>query len=151
MENQIVDDIGYLLHHLALTLDRQSDIYLQGHLDVGFSQFKILMALKNHPGIQQKDIAKRLGQTEASVSRQIKMLQEVGYISFEHGQQDRRKHITKLTPKGEKLIDKCLSALNRYHQPVFDQLSPGESQQLYDSLKQLHDRACRQDRQGGCS
>lgn len=151
MQDGIVDDVGYLLHHLALALDRQSDLFLQNHLDIGFSQFKILMALKNNQDIQQKEIAKRLGQTEASVSRQIKMLQEIGYVSFQHGEQDRRKHLTKLTPKGEGLVNKCLSALNRYHQPVFDQLSPGERQQLYDSLRQLHERACRADRQGGCN
>lgn len=151
MREELIDDIGYLLHHLALTLDRQSDSYLQAHLDIGFSQFKILMALKNHKGIQQKEIARKLGQTEASVSRQIKMLQEVGYVSFTHGEQDRRKHITTLTPKGEKLINKSLSALNRYHQPVFDQLSPQERYQLQQSLRQLHDRACRTDRPGGCS
>ena len=150
-QSELTNDIGYLLHHLALALDRQSELLLQERLDIGFSQFKILMALQNNEGIQQKEIAQSLSQTEASVSRQLKMLQEIGYVTCEKGEQDRRQHITRLTPKGERLIAKAMSALNRYHQPVFDELTPPESEDLQNTLRKLHDRACRGDRPGGCN
>lgn len=150
MSGPSIDSLGYLLHHLAFVLDRQSELLLQERLDIGFSQFKILMALKWHEGVQQKDIANKLGQTEASVSRQIKLLDDVGYLTSIPSPKDRRQHITTLSAKGEALIDKALSALDDYHQPVFAELDAHEQQQLQSILLRLHSAACRSARPGGC-
>ncbi len=146
-----INNLGYLLHHLASVLDRQSDLLLQDRLDIGFSQFKILMALKWGQGVQQKQIAEKLGQTEASVSRQIKMLQEAGLLQTKVSPNNRREHITTLSVKGEHLVDKALSALNDYHLPVFARLSPQQQSQLQEILEVMHDGLCRGDRPGGCN
>jgi len=151
MSLQLNNNLGYLLHHLASVLDRQSDLLLQDRLDIGFSQFKILMALKWHQGVQQKQIAEKLGQTEASVSRQIKMLHEVGLLNSKPSPKDKRQHITLLTTKGETLVDKALKSLNEYHAPVFDRLSPHQQEQLKSALEVMHDQTCRSDRPAGCS
>ncbi len=150
MSGQPINNLGFLMHHLAGVLDRQSDLLLQERLDIGFSQFKILMALKWHQGVQQKQIADKLGQTEASVSRQIKMLHEIGYLTSIAGKEDRREHITALTPKGEKLVDKAMKALNDYHSPVFERLSLSQQLALQEMLETMHAQACRADRLGSC-
>lgn len=77
----INNNLGYLLHHLGTALDRQSDLLLQDKFGLGFSQFKIMLALKQKDGVQQKQIAHTLGQTEASISRQIKLLVNMGLVS----------------------------------------------------------------------
>lgn len=151
MSGKPINNLGYLLHHLALVLDRQSDILLQDRLDIGYSQFKILMALKWGQGVQQKQIAEKLGQTEASVSRQIKMLHEVGYLKNIANSEDRRERITSLTPKGEALVDKAMKALNAYHAPVFERLNLSQQLALQDMLEVMHTQACQTDRPGGCS
>ena len=151
MGERTINNLGYSLHHLALVLDRQSDLLLQERLDIGFSQFKILMALKWHSGVQQKQIASKLGQTEASVSRQIKTLQEVGLITAKKSANNKRERITTLTPKGEKLIDKALAALDSYHSPVFNRLNPVQQSQLKDLIDIMHEQACQPDRTGGCN
>lgn len=151
MGERTINSLGYALHHLAMVLDRQSDLLLQERLDIGFSQFKILMALKWQQGIQQKQIAAKLGQTEASVSRQIKMLQEVGLISATKSETNKRERITTLTPKGERLVDKALAALDAYHAPVFNRLTPEQQSQLHNLLNQMHEQACQADRPGGCN
>ena len=96
------NNIGYLLQHTASTLARQSDQVLQERLGVGFSQFKILMTLQWNPGVQQKHIAESLGQTEASISRQIKLMHEAGLLQSKVSERNKREHITTLTRKGEK-------------------------------------------------
>lgn len=143
MSSQNIDDPGYLIHSLAALLDRQSDLLLLERLDIGFSQFKILLSLKWGEGVQQKDIAASLGQTEASVSRQIKLLADVKLVTIKTNANDRRKNEVYLTLKGERLANKAVRALNAYHAPVFAQLSVTQQQELKRMLEQLYQRASR--------
>ncbi len=136
------NNIGYLLNHLAFMLGRQSDQVLQDRLGIGFSQFKIMMVLRWNPSIQQKQIADRLGQTEASISRQIKLLHDGGLLGTRISAQNKREHITTLTTKGEKLTEKAMEVLNNYHSPTFDTLSEKEKQNLVDTLNKMHDVVC---------
>lgn len=136
------DNIGYLLHHLAFVLDRQSDQVLQEQLGIGFSQFKILMVLKWNPSVQQKLVADNLGQTEASVSRQIKLLKSKGLLARKPSSKNKREHITALTAKGEHLTEAALEILNKYHLPIFTRLSEKQRTEILDSLAIMHDAAC---------
>ena len=142
------NNIGYLLNHLAFMLGRQSDQVLQEQLGLGFSQFKIMMILKWAPSIQQKQIADKLGQTEASISRQIKLLHDKGLLSTRISAENKREHITTLTPKGEKLTEKAMDILNNYHAPTFASLSDKQQQTLLEILNIMHDRVCL-DKQNG--
>lgn len=136
------NNIGYLLNHLAFMLSRQSDQVLQEQLGIGFSQFKIMMALKWNPAVQQKQIAERLGQTEASISRQIKLLHKQGLLNSRVSPENKREHITTLTPKGEKLTERAMQALNNYHAPTFAALSEEQQQTLIEILNTMHDAVC---------
>lgn len=144
------NNIGYLLNHLAFVLGRQSDQVLQERLGIGFSQFKIMMTLQWSPHIQQKIIAEKLGQTEASISRQIKLLHEQGLLQTVKRAENRREHITTLTPKGERLTDEAISILDSYHAPVFEALSDKQRTVLLDSLSTLHNVACNSNKAGAC-
>jgi DNA-binding MarR family transcriptional regulator len=137
------DNIGFLLQRLAFLLARLNDQILQEQLGVGFSQFKILMILQWKPSVQQRHIAGKLGQTEASVSRQIKLLEDTGMLSVTVNPQNKREHITKLTPKGVRTIEKAFEILNNYHAPMFEQLSDKQKQQMVESLTIMHDYICR--------
>jgi DNA-binding MarR family transcriptional regulator len=145
------NNIGYLLQRLAFCLGRQSDNVLQDRLGIGLSQFKILMILQWRPNVLQKQIAEALGQTEASISRQIKLLHKEGYLQTEIAPANRREHITKLTSKGIKATDIAMQTLNDYHAPTFDRLSERELSQLFESLNKLYDYACQRDGSKGGS
>ena len=68
------NNTGFVLQRLAFLLSKQSDQVLQEQLGIGFSQFKILMVLGWNPSVRQRHIAEKLEQTEAAVSRQLKLL-----------------------------------------------------------------------------
>lgn len=140
------NNIGFLLQRLAFLLARINDQVLQERLGIGFSQFKILMILQWKPGVQQKHIADKLGQTEASISRQVKLLEDDGMVQVQINPQNRRQHLTRLTSKGERTIEKAFEVLNGYHAPMFDQLSDKQRQQLAESLTVMHDYVCRNER-----
>lgn len=141
---------GYLLHHLAFVLGRQSDQILQERLGLGFSQYKILMILERHPHVQQKTIADKLGQTEASISRQIKLLMEDGLLTTAKRAENRREHITTLTPKGERYTLEAMEILNNYHAPMFEKLTPKQQSGLMEALQILHNQTCSSDKPGSC-
>ena len=136
------NNIGYLLNHLAFVLSRHSDQVLQEQLGLGFSQFKIMMVLRWNPSLQQRQIADKLGQTEASISRQIKLLHDKALLTTHISPKNKREHITTLTTKGEKLTEQAMLVLNNYHAPTFDSLSEKQQQQLAEILTIMHDRVC---------
>ncbi len=144
------NNIGYLLQHLSSTLARQSDQVLQERLGIGFSQFKILMVLQRNPSIQQRQIADALGQTEASISRQIRLLHEQSLLTSRVSERNRREHITVLTEKGERFTSEALNILNTYHGPMFDKLSEKQREQLVEALMLMHQEVCRADKPGAC-
>lgn len=133
------NNIGFLLQRLAFVLARQSDQILQQRLGIGFSQFKILMVLSKYPDIQQRQIANNLGQTEASISRQIKLLLEQQLLVSKISPQNRRQHLTRLTPHGERSISKALDILNAFYAPLFDRLNGQQQEELTEMLNTMYD------------
>lgn len=143
-------NIGYLLQHLSAVLAKQSDQVLQERLGIGFSQFKILMVLERDPHIRQKQIADKLGQTEASISRQIKLMHERGLLQTTVSPSNRREHITTPTAKGLRLNQAALDALNNYHAPTFEKLGSKHQAQLNEILSQMHQYTCQPGKAGAC-
>jgi DNA-binding MarR family transcriptional regulator len=144
------NNIGYLLQHLASVLGKQSDQALQEQLGIGFSQFKILMALQWNPHTQQRQIAEALGQTEASISRQIKLMLDKGLLQSKVSPQSKREHITTPTLKGVRLTEAAREVLNSYHAPMFEKLSDKQRQQLLEALSTMHEYACRSGNIAAC-
>lgn len=145
-----VSVLDYLLQHVASTMHRQSDQVLSERLGIGMSQFKILRILQQEPGIQQRVLADRLGQTEAGVSRQIKLLVGKGLLLVEVNPESRREHLTLLTAKGTKITDAAQEVVLEYHGPVFEQFNQKQQKQLCELLESIHDAACVQGRPHTC-
>ena len=144
------NNIGYLLQHLSSVLAKQSDQVLQDRLGIGFSQFKILMVLQWHPDVQQRQIAESLGQTEASISRQIKLMLERGWLESKVSKTNRREHLTMPTTKGIRLTEQARDVLNEYHAPMFGQLTQKQIEQMLDTLVTMHSYACQPGKVGAC-
>lgn len=129
--------ILYYIQHLAVLIHRQSDQVLQEQLGIGVSQYRILQVLQNNPSIQQKQIAGLLGQTEASISRQVKLMQRKAMIIAQANPQNRREHLTTLLPKGERLLEAGRQVLLQYHSPSLEALSHKEREALAKLLGRL--------------
>lgn len=134
--------IGYLFHHISAVLARNSDQILQEQLGIGFSQFKILLILQQKSGVQQKQIALSLGQTEASISRQIHLLEQLGMVTSVVNPSNRRKHIIQPTPRGVKVVERAMQILNSYHSPVFARLDEKQQARLAEMLGEIHKTLC---------
>jgi DNA-binding MarR family transcriptional regulator len=134
--------LGYLLQHVARLLSRQSEQVLQERLGIGMSQFKILRVIQANPQIKQRQIANILGQTEASVSRQVKLMIDDGLLRSLVSPRNRRAHMTVITAKGERLNEAAMDALSDYHGPTFETLNKKQREQLSEVLQVIHDKIC---------
>ena len=144
------NNLGYLVQHLAAVLGKQTDQVLQEQLGIGFSQFKILLVLEWNPRVQQRTIANSLGQTEASISRQIKLLTAKGLLVVKRDPANRRKHITAPTTLGMQITEAASSIIRRSFGPEYAALGSDQQSQLLSSLQKLHHAVCRPGKLGAC-
>lgn len=144
------NSLTYLLHHLAAVLGKQSDQILQEQLGIGLSQYKILMVLEWNPRIQQKAIAESLGQTEASISRQIKLLKTKGLLTTKTDPSNRRRHMSLPTPLGMQVTEAAATLLKRNFEGDYGALGGKELGELSSDLQDLHKIICRPGRLGAC-
>ncbi|MES2971082.1 MAG: MarR family winged helix-turn-helix transcriptional regulator [Patescibacteria group bacterium] len=146
---------GYMLQHLSSVLAKQSDQALRERLGIGLSQLKILWALEGSPNpyaarLQQKEIAECLGQTEASISRQIKLMHEKGLLQTTINPTNKRDHLTAPTAKGLRISEEAMDILNNYHAPMFEDLGEKKQQQLLEIFTQMHKLSCQPGKTGAC-
>ena len=134
--------LSYLLQHTAGLLAKQNEQVLQEHLRIGLSQFKILRVLQTKANITQREIASTLAQTEASISRQVKLMLDDGLLSSTVSPTSRREHVVVPTAKGIKLTEAALEILHTYNQPTFEILGDHDQKQLLELLGKLHDHIC---------
>lgn len=130
------------MHHMVSLMSRESDQMLQEQLGIGLSQYKILTTLHEHPHIQQRMIAQTLGQTEASISRQIKLLTERGMLRATPNPTNQREHLADLTSRGIRMIEAAEQVLSNYHKRFFAGLSTKQQSQILDQLESLHRTVC---------
>jgi len=130
--------IHSLLHHLSAVFTRESDQILQEQLGIGFSQYKILTSLQDSPAIQQRHIAVNLGQTEASISRQVKLLHKKGMLTSRVSPRNRRVHLIALTPKGERIAEAAQNVLRNYQHGSLEHMNSKQQAHLLELLAQVH-------------
>jgi len=141
---------GSLLTHLAFVLGRQSDQALQEQLGIGMSQYKILTMIAENPSVQQRDIASSFGQTEASISRQIKLLRKKELVTVRINPKNRRQHLSVLTIKGKHLTEAALAIFNRLYSEALSPLAAKQRDQLTEALAQLHHHTCEPGKTAAC-
>jgi MarR family transcriptional regulator, organic hydroperoxide resistance regulator len=158
MENAAQNSIGspasainYLLQHMGDRLNQQLDQALFEQLGIGMAQFKILTALQTTPSVKQNELAHQLGQTEASISRQIKILQAKGMLAAEINPKNRRAHLTHPTIKGLRLVEAAREVLLQTVAPMAGRLTDNQQHQLIKMLGNLHDWICPPNRSSSCN
>jgi len=139
------EKIDYLLQHLNSLLTRSSDQILLRELGIGYSQYKILRALSSGPSVKQRDIAENLGQTEASISRQIDLMSKGGLVSKLKDPNNKRAHIILVTIKGDKLTDSATKLLNKFYDQLFENVRDNKKDLYLDTLTDLHNLICQID------
>jgi len=91
-----------------------------------------------------------LGQTEASISRQIKLLTAKNLLSSRPDPQNKRKHITVPTTLGMQITEAATAIVRRNFGPEYAAMGEDHLLQLIAGLQHLHRIVCRPGKQGAC-
>lgn len=134
-------DLIFKLHNVTSVLVREVDQILMEQLGIGFSQYKVLYTLQQNPKLHQKGIADMIGQTEASVSRQIRVLTKLGYLESSVSLESRRAHDVQLTVMGIKVISRAAAIVARYQRGLKEKLSDKELKHGESMISSLQDAA----------
>lgn len=148
--NNSVSTLSYLLNHVSTIMHRQGDQALQERLGIGMAQYRIISTLQERPEVQQRFLASSLGQTEASISRQINLLADKGILTVDINPKNKREHVTLLTAKGTKLALAAKEILDEYHAHAFDKLGEKDKQHLAQALNDLHLHYCERGKPYAC-
>jgi DNA-binding MarR family transcriptional regulator len=98
--------LSYELHKLTARLDGAADGLLRREEGVSYARFLALLAVRETEG-SQRELARWLGQTEASTSRMVAVLADEGLLEvgrFEGGGNRRR---LGLTGAGAQMVERC--------------------------------------------
>jgi DNA-binding MarR family transcriptional regulator len=144
------NNLNYLITHLAAVITKQSDQLLQEQLGIGLSQYRILMVLEWNPHVPQKTIADTLGQTEASISRQVKLLQKSGLLKSKPDPNNKRKHQSLPTALGMQVTEAANDLLKRTQAADLESIGEDNLSKLASSLAEVHALVCRPGKTGSC-
>lgn len=133
-----INNLAHLLDQTAFLLARHADQTLQERLGFGFSQYKIMEILQQWPNLQQKQIASKLSQTEASISRQIKLSQTQLLINVYINPKNKREHLISLTAKGERMTLEAETILNDFHTSLFTELTSKQEETMVRDLSEVY-------------
>lgn len=125
------------LHSLIKALDNAGDQILHSEIGLGFSQFKILMTIKDMPRSSQAAIAACLNLTPPAISRHMETMHTKGLVTITINPKNRREHLLGLTPKGKNSLKKSWLLLDVKFSAIMEVLDEKEQKQLIYLLDKL--------------
>lgn len=129
----IIKDIEFLAHKIEADIDQ---ILLERY-GIGYAQYKVLDVVSRNSGCSQKLVASSLLQTEASVSRQVKILKTKNLIIITNSTSDHRKKIITFTARGTDVYVKSTRALSAYGDSFLATVSSKDTSSLLNILATL--------------
>lgn len=129
------------IHKLAFLIEKKSDEVLREELSIGFAQYKVLEAISHNSLAKQNLIAELLDQTEASISRQIKLLENKGLISVSQVMGNKRARELSLTMQGEEIVSQAKQLLDIATSQILGVMSAQELNTMQELFLRMIDRA----------
>jgi len=130
-------DVITKIQRLAFRIERHADQILLEKLGIGFSQFRIIHELERNPKAKQNQLARALGQTEASISRQVKIMRADRLMITSINPSNKREHITTLTPKGARIKEAATESLDKLYKSLIEDLSSKDIDRLNKAIDSI--------------
>lgn len=121
---------------LTYLLQQSADEILLKEARVSLSHARILSALNTSP-VTQKSVASVLHQTEANVSRQLKVMKRAGLVSITKNKKDGRVRDVSLTRKGSERKTKAQKILAKQQRDFLKSMSRSEADTLAFTVQRL--------------
>jgi DNA-binding MarR family transcriptional regulator len=139
MENDIEQNLAYLLSRTATLLDRvfQQDIADKG-LQVTIHQWQFLQKLYQTDGLSQVELASLLEKNGPNVTRILDVMEKNDLITRNADPADRRKYLIHLTSKGREMKAKITPLSQIARDKAFASLSENDLKTFREILNRIY-------------
>lgn len=128
----VVQQLGRTYRAMMAAFDAQV-----GH---ALPRWRILLMLHEHGQCSQKQMVEHLRVDPAALTRQIKAIEALGWISRASDAQDNRLTNVRLTPEGEAVVAEAMPRRSAFFSQALDGLSAQDMHALADMLGMLEAR-----------
>ena len=128
--------IGYLISR-AFALNRNHLEALFDGEDISFSQWRVLMCLRDGLASTCADISRELAHDKGSMTRLVDQLEARGFLKRQRDRHDRRLVFLTLTAAGRAAVNRLVPKLVNYYNDLLTGFSPHDVQLLTDLLTRL--------------
>ena len=133
----MIQRLYWQIQKLAFLLEKRADDSLKEQLDIGFAQYKVLEAINQNSLARQNMVAEMLDQTEASISRQIKILEKKGLITVASVMGNKRARELSLTRVGEDIVRQAEHLLETVQEKTMEGLSYQDQRYLLEKFERM--------------
>lgn len=126
--NAFIDVYFKTMKDLNLTLQASMATY-----QVSFEQYQILRDIATNRVSNLTDIVRLRGVTKPAIARQLRTLRNLDYISQTTAENDRRRHILKLTTVGARIEREITATVSEF----FEQFVDAVGADKVETLRQL--------------
>lgn len=106
----------------------------QSGIKLSVTEWRVMMTLAFHPGINAIDVCRYTGYSEVNVSRALSRMKERGWVYRESDPNDRRKYRLELTTTGSELYNDLEPKGRASIADLKSQLSPSVERQIHKIL-----------------
>jgi DNA-binding MarR family transcriptional regulator len=119
-------------------LEKQLDSSLGAIRGISLAEYRLLRALADAPSAwaSRVDLAQTVGLTPSGVTRALRPLEKLGFISTAKSKRDARLALTSLTPAGQELVDDASAVVNDTMKTLIER-SPGTQANMDQMISML--------------
>lgn len=129
--------IGITVANVARDVSRAFDDAL-GEAGGSRPEWLVLMALKNTPTANQRELAAQVGIQGATLTHHLNAMEHAGLVSRRRDPGNRRVHIVEITGKGEQAFRRMVGVVTAFDKRLRSGLSDNEIAELRGLLSRLH-------------
>jgi len=137
MANPNAETLRNLIHTFIRRFGLLDEARTPCGLPIAVSDAHALMELLHNPGIEQVELAKRLGLSKSAVSRLLLRLENRGLVQRAISKEDRRAHDLRLSDKGERMASRINRESLARFETILSGLPDGKSASLLECLPHL--------------
>jgi DNA-binding MarR family transcriptional regulator len=116
MNTQMTDEQQLALAFAAAwhRLEKRLDSSLGAIRGISLAEYRLLRALADAPSAwaSRVDLAQTVGLTPSGITRALRPLEKLGFVSTAKSKRDARLALTSLTPAGQELVDDASAVVN---------------------------------------
>ena len=121
-------------------LEKRLDSNLGAIRGISLAEYRLLRALADAPGkwASRVDLAQSVGLTPSGVTRALRPMEKLGYISTAKSKRDARLALAILTPAGKELVENASAVVNDTMKSIMDR-SPRTRERIDEMIEMLED------------